>query len=134
MSWRIQIIAMLVWKLDANIIDVSKDFLYGDLEEEIYMKCPEVHKEDEALLLIHLIYGLVQSETQYYLKFTEKLKKLGFKGGYPDPCLITRKNENVICFIAIWVNDSLLVVHPKLIEKTIDDLQKEGFDLKLDGS
>ena len=59
-SWRILIISMLVWKLDAKIIDVLTAFLYGDLEEEIYMKCPEVHKEDEALLLIHLIYGLVQ--------------------------------------------------------------------------
>ena len=39
-SWIILIISMLVWKLDAKIIDVSTEFLYGDLEEEIYMKCP----------------------------------------------------------------------------------------------
>ena len=95
-SWLILIIAMLVWKLDAKIIDVLTAFLYGDLEEEIYMKCPEVHKEDEALLLIHSIYGLVQSSRQYYLKFTENLKNLGFKGGYPDPCLMTRKNDSYL--------------------------------------
>ena len=46
----------------------------------------------------------------------------------------TRKNENGICFIAIWVDDSLLVGHPKLIQQKIDELQKEGFDLRLDGS
>jgi len=133
-SWRILIIAMLVWKLEAKIIDVSTAFLYGDLEEDIYMKCNEVHGKDEVLHLLHAIYGLVQSARQYYLKFTKKLRKLGFVGGYPDPCLMTRKDKNGICFIAIWVDDSLLVGHPKAIQQVIDDLQKEGFDLKLDGS
>ena len=133
-SWRILIIAMLVWKLEAKIIDVSTAFLYGDLEEDIYMKCREVHGEDEALHLLHSIYGLVQSARRYYLKFTKKLKKFGFTGGYPDPCLMSRINDNGICFIAIWVDDSLLVGHPNAIQQTIDDLQREGFDLKLDGS
>lgn len=133
-SWRILIIAMLLWRLEAKIIDVSTAFLYGDLEEDIYMKCHEVHGKDEALHLKHSIYGLVQSARQYYLKFTRKLRNLGFAGGYPDPCLMTRKNENGICFIAIWVDDSLLVGHEKAIQQTIDDLQREDFELKIDGS
>ena len=65
-SWRILIIAMLVWKLEAKIIDVSTAFLYGDLEEDIYMRCREVHEEDEALHLVHSIYGLVQSTIRYF--------------------------------------------------------------------
>ena len=51
-SWRILILAMLVWNLDARIIDVETAFLLGDLEEEIYMMCTEVHDEDEVLLLL----------------------------------------------------------------------------------
>jgi hypothetical protein len=58
-SWCILIIAMLIWKLEAKIIDLLTAFLYGDLEEDIYMKCPKVHGEDEALHLLHAIYGLV---------------------------------------------------------------------------
>ncbi len=38
-SWRILILAMLVWNLDAKIIDVEPAFLLGDLDEEIYMSC-----------------------------------------------------------------------------------------------
>lgn len=75
---------MLFWKLDAKIVDVSTAFLYGNLEEDIYMECHEVHEKDEALHLLHLIYGLVQSARQYYLKFVKKLRKLGFIGGFPD--------------------------------------------------
>ena len=45
--------------------------------------------------LLHLIYGLVQSARQYYLKFVKKLRKLCFTGEYPDPCLMTRKNQSV---------------------------------------
>ena len=100
----------------------------------IYMKCEEVHGEDEALHLLHAIYGLVQAERRFCLKFIEKLKKIGFKGGYPIPCLMCRRNENGICLIAICVDDSLLVGHGKAIQETINDLENEGFDLKLDGS
>ena len=83
---------------------------------------------------IHSICGLAQSARQHCLKFVAKLRKLGFTGGHPDLCLMTRKNENGICFIAIWADDLLLVGHPKAIQQTIEDLKREGFNLKLDGS
>jgi len=61
LSWRILMTAMLAWKFEAKIIDVSTAFLNGDLDVDIYMKCSEVHGEDETLHLIHAIYGLVKS-------------------------------------------------------------------------
>ena len=133
-SWRILIIAMLLWKLEAKIVDVETAFLYGDLDEDIYMFCPEVHDQDEALHLLHSLYGLVQAARQYYKKFVKKLRKIGFEGGYPDPCLMTRRNKNGVCFIAIWVDDSLLVGDKAAIDQTIQDLQGEDFRLKLEGT
>ena len=132
--WCILIIAMLVQKLEAQIIDITTAFLYGDLNEDVYLSCKEVHGEKDALLLLHAIYGLVQAARSFYLKFKEKLRKIGFKGGYPDPCFLYTKNENVICFIVIWVDDSLLVGHEKAIQEAINDLKNEGFDLILDGT
>ena len=62
-TFRILLICMIVWKLDALIFDVTTAFLTGDLEEEIYMECPEglEHEDDEVLLLLKTIYGLVQA-------------------------------------------------------------------------
>lgn len=133
-SWRILIVLMLEWDLEATIVDVETAFLLGDLDEEIYMTCREVHKDDEVLLLQHSIYGLVQAARQYYKKFISVLKKLGFEGGYPDPCLMMRRTNDGVVFIAVWVDDSLLVGNQKAIDRTIQDLRREGFTLKVEGN
>jgi len=61
-AWWILLIAKLVWNLDAILIDVDTAFLYGDLEEEIYMDIPEglTGFKDECLLLLKAFFGLVQ--------------------------------------------------------------------------
>ena len=128
-SWRMLVVIMMVNKYDAKIVNVETAFLYGDLEEEVYMTCPEIHGPDEVLELLHSIYGLVQAARQYYKKFISVLKKIGFKGGYPDPCLLTRKNESGVVYIAIWVDDLLMVGDTKAINQAIEDLQKQGFTL-----
>jgi hypothetical protein len=109
---------------------------YDDLEEEIYMEPPEgmdLNGKTECLSLVKSIYGLVQASRMYYLFFTKLLRKIGFVGGYADPCLMMRKDENGIVYIAIWVDDSLLIGHDAAIEQTIKDLQANGFGLKIEG-
>ena len=87
------IIAMILYKLDAKIIDIVTAFLHGDLEEEIYMNCPEgiEHKEDEAVLLQQTIYGLVQSAHQFWKKLVKVLKSIGFEETDIDPCLLIKR-------------------------------------------
>ena len=133
-SWRILLIIKMLMKHDAKIVDVETAFLFGDLDEEVYMTCKEVHDSDEVLLLIHSLYGLVQSARQYYIKFKEKLTKIGFIGGHPDPCLWMRQNKKGTVYIAVWVDDSLLIGDSEAIEQAIKDLREEGFKLKIEGT
>ena len=135
-TWRILIVTKLLWKLSAKIVDVETAFLHGDLEEEIYMECPEgmgLNKEEDCVILDKSIYGLVQSARMYFIKFMKVLRNIGFVGGYADPCLMVRKNGNGVVYIAIWVDDSLLIGHNAAIEQTIKDLQANGFGLKIEG-
>ena len=131
-TWRILLAIMILQKLKGKIIDVETAFLYGELEEEIYMESPEGlgHGEDDCVKLERSIYGLVQSARQYFSKFTKSLRKIGFTGGNADPCLMTRKNKDGVVYIAIYVDDCLLVGDDKAIESAIADIKKIGFVLK----
>ena len=40
-SFRILLILWLLYDLDTEMVDIETAFLYGDLEQEIYMKRPE---------------------------------------------------------------------------------------------
>ena len=66
----------LIEKLSTRIIDMETAFLYGELEDEIYMetlagyaKCKYEIEEDEVFILDNGIYGLVQAAQQYWTKF-----------------------------------------------------------------
>jgi hypothetical protein len=94
-TFRIALTRKLIEGLKSRIIDVETAFLYGYLEEEIYMKVPEGYVEcgyqiedDDCFLLVKSIYGLVQAARQFWKKFTSTLEKHGFILSQADPCLL----------------------------------------------
>ena len=74
------LIVKLIWKLQASIVDVETAFLHGNLKEKIYMNIPEgmESNKNECLLLNKTIYGLVQSAREFYRRFIEVFKSVGF--------------------------------------------------------
>jgi hypothetical protein len=127
---------MLLWNLDGVLLDVECAFLEGELEEEVYMECPEglegANKAEECLRLNKSIYGLVQSARQWWKKFVKFLREIGFEGGYADPCLFTRKDEKGIIFIALYVDDCLCIGDKTAINDMVDKLRKRDLKLKVD--
>ena len=79
---RILIIKMLIDGADSLIIDIERAFLHGILGpgEEIYMDCLYGLRaaNDECLLLVKTIYGLVQSAREYYNRARQVLELAGF--------------------------------------------------------
>ena len=97
------------------------------------MDCPqglEDSKEDECVKLLHTIYGLVQSARQLWKKLVNGLKKMGFKGGYSDPCLMWRKNNLVMIFIALYVDDCLCIGDKDAITSLEKEFVNAGFKFK----
>ena len=61
-TFRALLLAMIVEGLSGKIADVETAFLHGELEEEIFMECPQgmdTQSDDEILILDKCMYGLV---------------------------------------------------------------------------
>jgi Reverse transcriptase (RNA-dependent DNA polymerase) len=97
-SFRIMLIAKLIWDLQANIVDVDTAFLHGDLKEEIYMNVPESMQQgsNSCLLLKKTIYGLVQSAREFYNKLLLTLKSVGFTENTSDVLKCCLSSERIL--------------------------------------
>ena len=67
----------------AHGLDVQNAYLYGELDEEIYMEQPEGFripgKEDFVLLLKKALYGLKQAGLAWWRILKQSMEELGFK-------------------------------------------------------
>ncbi|GFT19772.1 retrovirus-related Pol polyprotein from transposon TNT 1-94 [Trichonephila clavipes] len=90
--------------------DVSTAFLYGDLEETIFMKQPEGFKDGSGRVckLKRSLYGLKQSPRCWNKCFGQFLTDLGFKASEADPCLYIRKGKVRKLLIVLYVDDGLI--------------------------
>ena len=115
-TFRVIMILRLMFGFNVVLLDVETAFLYGKLEEEIYMEIPSGYKEvyqeakrDTVLKLQMAMYGLVQAARQWFKRLSDVLITLGFTPCESDPCLMYRVNENGLCIILMYVNDNLIV-------------------------
>ena len=87
-----------IMKLDAGQFDIETAFLYGLLEEELWMTIPDgyikylkdkhgktIDPKTHCLKLKKAIYGLVQAARQWWKKFKEVLLTLGYSASRADP-------------------------------------------------
>ena len=112
--------------------DIETAFLYGELNEEVYMKLPpgfDQEGQEEAVLLEKSIYGLVQAALQWNKMVTMILKLLGFTQCKSDPCLFIHPNQ---IYIIIYVDDCLIVGKSEEIKKIVIQL-KEHLAIKCMG-
>ena len=107
--------------------DVSTAFLYGDLEEDIYMIQPE-GCDDGSGRVCHLkrsLYGLKQAPRGWNKKFNDFLTKEGFKSSFADPCLYIRNRNGRKLILVLYVDDGLIASSNKEdVEQFITDLKK----------
>ena len=138
-SFRIALARMMVEKLDSLVMDVETAFLYGDIEEEIFMKSPVGMVEidpgsspEDCYQLNKGIYGLCQAARQFWKKFVDtiKIEYFGFTVSPADPCMLFKENELGICIIIMYVDDMLIIRKKEQIQDFASKIQKE-FSVKI---
>ena len=90
-------------------MDVVTAFLYGYLDEEIYIIQPTLFEvaggEQKVCLLRKALYGLKQSPRVWYQTLLDFLQKIGFKHTESDHGVFVSEDM----FIAIYVDDLLIM-------------------------
>ena len=97
------------WELEA--LDVKTAFLYGNLDEEIYMKQPEgfILKgwEKQVCRLKKSLYGLKQAALQWNKELHKSLLEMGFHRTYADPGTYVKFIDKEIIIILVYVDNAL---------------------------
>ena len=127
------------WRME--IVDVVTAFLYGDLEETIYMTIPEGldkytderYGEDDCVILDKSIYGLVQAARQFHKKLLHVMtKEMNFEKCKADECLLYRKDATGTVIVCIYIDDTLCAGDDSAIEIFKQELRVH-FDTKEEG-
>src|SRR5947207_7387465 len=95
-------------------MDVVTAFLYGGLEERIYIEQPEGHvipgKEDHVLLFLKSLYGLKQAPYVWFKTITSEFIKLGYRKCESDHGIWVKFGPNgKRTFIILYVDDLLIM-------------------------
>jgi hypothetical protein len=121
--------------------DVDTAFLYGKLEEEIYMELPEGLREllslaeaqgedDVVCLLLQSLYGLKQASRVWNETIDNHLKTMGFKPADADPCVYTRGEGDDECIVCLYVDDMLIASRDKTVIASVKAGIAEKFQIK----
>ena len=117
---------MMVGKLDRMVMDVETAFLYGEIDEEIFMKSPAGMEEidpgsssEDSYQLLKGIYGLCQAARQFWKKIVDTSTKepFGFQVSPADPCMLFKENELGVCIIKMYVADMLIIGKKEQIQE-----------------
>ncbi|POM72955.1 Integrase catalytic core protein [Phytophthora palmivora] len=121
--------------------DVDTAFLYGKLEEEIYMELPEGLQEllaladtegegDVVCCLLQSLYGLKQASRVWNETIDAHLKTMAFKAADADPCVYTRGEGDSECIVCLYVDDMLIASREKDIIASVKAGIAEKFRIK----
>ncbi|KAK4384379.1 Retrovirus-related Pol polyprotein from transposon TNT 1-94 [Sesamum angolense] len=110
---RVLIALVSVYNLSIHQMDVKIAFLYGELEEEIYMDQPEgfvAHgNERKVCKLVKSLYGLKQAPKQWHEKFDQTILAFGFTVNENDKCIYCKVKGDRIIILCLYVDDILLI-------------------------
>lgn len=119
-------------KLILKQFDVKTAFLYGELDEEIFMKQPVGYNDNSGRVcrLNRSLYGLKQASRCWNMKFVSFLRNFGLLASKADPCVFIARNDGKVIILAIWTDDGLIAVSDESDADRLDRALQQKFHVK----
>ncbi|XP_042002478.1 uncharacterized mitochondrial protein AtMg00810-like [Salvia splendens] len=120
-------------------LDINNAFLYGELEEEIYMNIHPglsvegVECEPGTKLVCRLkksLYGLKQASRQWYLKLSKVLSGFGHQQSASDHSFFFKKDSAGFFGIVIYVDDILVATNDRKKIESFKEFLAQHFKFK----
>ncbi|CAL8990042.1 unnamed protein product [Prunus brigantina] len=116
-------------------MDVKMGFLYGYLEEDIYMSqfqgFIEASKGNLVCRLKNSLYRLQQSPRQWYKRFDTYMMRIGYRRCESDCCVYSHVfKDGKIILLLLYVDDILIVCQDLSKVRELKSLLGKEFDMK----
>jgi hypothetical protein len=119
-------------------LDVHNAFLYGILQEEVYMAQPPGFVDpalpSHVCRLHKSLYGLKQAPRAWYNRLSEFLLSIGFQASKGDTSLFILSHDGAMIYLLVYVDDILLTGSNSAVLHRLITLLQSEFKLRDLGS
>nr|GEX60331.1 putative ribonuclease H-like domain-containing protein [Tanacetum cinerariifolium] len=114
-------------------MDVKSAFLYGTIEEEVYVCQPpgfeDLDHPDKVYKVVKALYGLHQAPRAWYETLATYLLENDFQRDTIDQTLFIKKQKGDILLVQIYVDDIIFGAINKDLCKSFEKLMKDKFQM-----
>ncbi|GJW34654.1 putative ribonuclease H-like domain-containing protein [Tanacetum coccineum] len=114
-------------------MDVKSAFLYGTIEEEVYVTQPPGFKDPDhpskVYKVVKALYGLHQALRAWYETLANYLLSNGFQRGKIDQTLFIKKQKGDILLVQVYVDDIIFGSTNKKLCTAFEKLIKDKFQM-----
>ncbi|GKC19900.1 putative ribonuclease H-like domain-containing protein [Tanacetum coccineum] len=118
-------------------MDVKSAFLYGQIEEEVYVCQPPGFEDpdhpDKVYKVVKALYGLHQAPRAWYDTLANYLLCNGFQRGKIDQTLFIKRQKGHILLVQIYVDDIIFGSTKKELCDEFEKLMKDKFQMSYMG-
>ncbi|GJZ22200.1 putative ribonuclease H-like domain-containing protein, partial [Tanacetum coccineum] len=114
-------------------MDVKSAFLYGTIEEEVYVHQPpgfvDPAHPNKVYKVIKALYGLHQAPRAWYETLSSFLMENGFRRGTIDKTLFIKKKKSDIMLVQVYVDDIIFGSTKKSMCTEFEDCMHKRFQM-----
>ncbi|GJZ93893.1 putative ribonuclease H-like domain-containing protein [Tanacetum coccineum] len=114
-------------------MDVKSAFLYGQIEEEVYVCQPPGFEDpdhpNKVYKVVKALYGLHQAPRAWYDTLANYLLCNGFERGINDQTLFIKRHKGHILLVQIYVDDIIFGSTKKELCDEFEKLMKDKFQM-----